>query len=217
MTGYDRDMRNNNYQEHSRYGLRPPNSYNTPGQSNNNDFFSSLKSMFGVGESSSVRPSVRRYDGNPYSKLRERNKRDADNKGWRGQITRAPYNNAFEFPYYAESDSVTPAPGHNQNQWSNRPEQSRDQYHLRGGHYQKHDGRAGQHRRQFNYNNNNNNNMNMMSNNDPPPKVLPVGQGCQVTYLGRHWYTFDTESHDLRQVRNWDCSSLVASSAMVEE
>ena len=33
----------------------------------------------------------RRYDGNPYSKLRERNKREAEE--WRGQITRAPYVN----------------------------------------------------------------------------------------------------------------------------
>ena len=48
--------------------------------------------MFGI--KTTVRPGPvggRRYDGNPYSKLRERNKREA--KEWRGQITRAPYVN----------------------------------------------------------------------------------------------------------------------------
>ena len=48
--------------------------------------------MFGI--KTTVRPGPvggRRYDGNPYSKLRERNKREAEE--WRGQITRAPYVN----------------------------------------------------------------------------------------------------------------------------
>ena len=48
--------------------------------------------MFGIKTTERPGPlGGRRYDGNPYSKLRERNKREAEE--WRGQITRAPYVN----------------------------------------------------------------------------------------------------------------------------
>merc|ERR550525_2292670 len=57
-----------------------------PNQNTRDNFFSSLRSMFGQ---TSERPS-RRYEGNPYSRLRERNKREASTD-WRAGITRAPY------------------------------------------------------------------------------------------------------------------------------
>ena len=41
-------------------------------------FFSSLRSMFGIKTTERPGPLGRRYDGNPYSKLRERNKREAE-------------------------------------------------------------------------------------------------------------------------------------------
>ena len=61
------------------------NDYIHPQQNNpKDDFFSSLRNIFGQ---TSERPARR---SNPYSKLRERNKREAEPE-WRGEITRAPY------------------------------------------------------------------------------------------------------------------------------
>ena len=190
--GYERGGRTHtNYQDH-RYGLRPPNSYNTDyqgrgGQSNKDDFFSSLKSMFGVGETQE-QINNRRYD-NPYSKLRERNKRETDT-GWRGQITRAPYNNPFEFAGQS-NDQVTSAPG--VNGYSQAPANNRWNDRLNN---------KPQNQNQFDrYYPSKNKNIRRNENpysklrerpvvediplvNEPPPKVLPVGQGCQITYLG---------------------------------
>ena len=54
-----------------------------------------------------------------------------------------------------------------------------------------------------------------------PPKVLPVGQGCHVTYLG--WLpncvlkVFIVSLSALHQVLSWECSLLEAFNAMEEE
>ena len=168
--------------------------------------------MFGIKTTVRPGPVGRRYDGNPYSKLRERNKREAEAEEWRGQITRAPYVNKEQTQGFGQPQQPQHQPSStrpllktnwrsedtriNQNMQSHtvpmynnyNMEQNVD---YLGGQMQQHN-RHGYNsydqdsfpRQTINKHEKGERKKSKSRAPEEPPRVLPVGQGCHITYLG---------------------------------